>query len=67
MTENEEGAFLDDFAARSEAIADKSYVDEQWKAFCQDGKRYYLNTLHGKPGFIRRLAGWRAPRKLVHV
>ena len=57
MSENDESAFLDDFAARSEAIADNSYVVAQWKAFSQDRKRYYLNTLHGNPGFIRRLAG----------
>lgn len=57
MTADEESVFMNDFAARSEAIADAIFVKTQWETFCQDNKRYYVNTLHGKPGFLRRLAG----------
>ncbi len=57
MTADEESVFINDFAARSEAIADAAFVKTRWETFCQDSKRYYLNTLHGKPGLLRRLAG----------
>ncbi|GAH97789.1 unnamed protein product, partial [marine sediment metagenome] len=57
MTADEESVFMNDFAARSEAITDVSFVKTQWETFCQDNKRYYLNTLHGKPRLLRRLAG----------
>ena len=44
-----------DFCQRSRAIREKAFVTEQWEAFCQKTKRYYLNSLHGKPGLLRRL------------
>jgi len=57
MTADEEKSFMYDFTARSEAIKDESFVARQWEAFCQKNKCYYLHNLHGKPGFLRRLAG----------
>lgn len=57
LTREEEEVFLENFAVRSEAIADASFVKAQWEAFCKDKSSYYLNTLHGKPGLLRRLAG----------
>ena len=57
MTADEESVFMNDFVARSKAIADASFVKAQWETFCSDHKRHYLNALHGKPSLFRRLAG----------
>lgn len=57
MSEQEEADWRRAFEARSQHLADPQMVEEKWRAFCRDHKREYLHTLHGKPSFLRRLAG----------
>lgn len=57
MTVEDEASFLNGFLTRSEAIRDEAFVARQWESFCQDKKRYYLQSLNGKPGLFRRVLG----------
>lgn len=57
LTRDEEKSFMDGFNSRSEAIGEKLFVARQWEVFCRENKRNYLHSIHGKPGFLRRLAG----------
>lgn len=57
MNSDEEKMFMSGFYSRSTAIRDELFVAKQWEFYCKQNKRYYLNGLHGKPGFLRRLAG----------
>ena len=57
LTKEEEEVFFENFAARSKAIADASFVEAQWETFCQNKSSDYLNTLHGKRSLLRRIAG----------
>ncbi len=56
MTPEEEQVFMADFVARSLAIGDRSFVATRWEAFCRENRRAFLQCLHGKPGFLRRVA-----------
>ena len=56
MTSGQEASFRETFAIRSKTILDESALLACWEAFCKNSKRYYLSTLHGKPGPLRRLA-----------
>ena len=49
--------FLAGFDARSKAIQEPGFVERQFEIFCRAHKRYYLHSLHGKPGILRRVAG----------
>ncbi len=57
LTTDEEDIFMKDFKSRSEAIGDASFVERQWEVFCNENKRSFLHSLHGKTGILRRLAG----------
>jgi len=49
--------FLRVLSERSSAILDNSFIEEQWRRFCTDRKKGYLNTLLGNGSFASRLAG----------
>lgn len=48
---------LDGLEARSKALADPDEIECQWALYCKTVERYYLNSLHGRAGIIRRIAG----------
>ena len=57
MTKGQEEQFRKNFEARSRAINEESFVEEQWHAFCEQQKRFYLHLIHGRWTLIRRVAG----------
>ena len=57
MSGEEETEFIENFERRSREILVERAVEEKWMDFCQEQKRYYLNTLHGKCSLLRRIAG----------
>lgn len=48
---------LDGLEARSKVLADPDQIERQWAMYCETIKRYYLNSLHGRAGIIRRIVG----------
>lgn len=48
---------LDGLETRSKALADPDEIERQWAMYCKTVERYYLNSLHGRAGIIRRIAG----------
>jgi len=57
MPLNKKNHFLKTLDVRSSHLANPQAIEEKWKAFCRDNKRFYLHTLHGNPSFFRRLVG----------
>ena len=57
MSAKEEANWRSAVQERSRRLAKPQLIEQEWRAFCDNNKRYYLNTLHGKPGLLRRLAG----------
>jgi poly-gamma-glutamate synthesis protein (capsule biosynthesis protein) len=57
MSPDEETNWRSAFDERSRHLANPQMVEEKWRAFCYKHKRNYLHTLHGKPSFLRRVAG----------
>lgn len=53
-----------EFNERSNYLSNPQIIEEKWRLFCRDRKRYYLHTLHGKPSLCRRLLG---KLDLLHV
>lgn len=57
MTTDQERHFRRAFDERSAAILSKSFVENQWMAFCRQQERHYLSMIHGRRSLIRRVAG----------
>ncbi|MFP4501376.1 MAG: CapA family protein [Candidatus Hydrogenedentota bacterium] len=55
MPQAQEAAFADALDARSAALADETFVEQQWQAFCRERRRYYLNRIRGRRGLVRRV------------
>jgi poly-gamma-glutamate capsule biosynthesis protein CapA/YwtB (metallophosphatase superfamily) len=47
-------AFLADLGAKSRAIQDDEYVNEEWRRFCEEQKHGYLSVLLGHNRLLRR-------------
>lgn len=54
---NDRARILDGLEARSKVLADPDQIERQWAIYCETVKRYYLNSLHGRAGIIRRIVG----------
>ncbi len=52
-----ESAFLGDFDRRSAEILIPGFLESEFEKFCRHLQRYYLNTLHGRPSLLRKVAG----------
>ena len=57
MITKESSILMNQFNQRSNDILVDSFVEKRWAEFCAKKKRYYLHTLRGRPGLLRKIAG----------
>jgi len=55
MDNDDKNKFIEEFENRSKVITDESFVVKEWKKYCLNNKKTYLNLLHGMSGILRRI------------